>query len=64
LLMHAVHPPTSKLTKPGMLRFWHMEWGKVKGKSVLPSTYVLFWYALEEWQQKVAEINTKLKGIG
>lgn len=30
---------------------------------MLPSTYVLFKYTLEEWQQKVTKINMELKEI-
>ncbi len=30
--MHVMHPPTLKPLEPSMLCFWHMEWGKEKGK--------------------------------
>ncbi len=40
--MHIMHPLTPKPPKLGMLRFWHMEWGKEKRKFVFFDTYVLF----------------------
>jgi hypothetical protein len=40
-----------------------MEWGKEKRKIVFFGTYVLFWYTLEKWRQKVVEIDIKLKEI-
>jgi hypothetical protein len=58
-----MHPLTPKPLKLGMLCFWHMEWGKEKRKFVFFGTYVLFWYTLEKWRQKVIEIDIKLKEI-
>jgi len=48
-LMHVVCPPILKPSKLSMLHLWHMDQGKEKGKTLLPNTYVLLWYSLEEW---------------
>jgi hypothetical protein len=34
---------------------------KEKGKTMLSFKWILFWYTLEEWAQKVVKINGSLK---
>jgi hypothetical protein len=40
--MHVVRPPTREPPEPNIMCFWHMEWGKEKGKTMLLGTYVFF----------------------
>jgi hypothetical protein len=44
-----------------MLCFGHREWEKEKRKIMFIGIYVLFWYTPKEWQEKVVEIDTKVK---
>jgi len=59
--MHMVCPPTPEPLEPNMLCFGHREWEKEKRKIMFIGIYVLFWYTPKEWQEKVVEIDTKVK---
>ncbi len=51
----------STMLKWGMFRWWHEVCGREKGKTMLSFLWFLFWYTLEEWAQKVVEIDELLK---
>jgi len=59
--MHMVCPPTPEPLEPNMLCFGHREWEKEKRKIMFIGIYVLFWYTPKEWQEKVVDIDTKVK---
>jgi hypothetical protein len=52
---------TPPLPKEGMLQWWHEVHRKEKGKIVLSSTWLLFWYTLEEWVENIAKVDKPLK---
>jgi len=49
------------LPKEIMLQWWHKVHVKEKGKTMLSFAWILSWYTLKEWAQKVVKIDESLK---